>query len=140
MIKPLINDRLLLGHPVIDSELADIGRHWFRAVSCEALELPLHLARLRRVMARHFDHEAELIAQTGRGLCAHHRADHKSLLDVCGEAAALCDLNMRKSRSIIRTTLAKMIRQHIIYSDQCAVLIMHTCGSDRRADFPPVPA
>jgi hemerythrin len=91
-------------------------------------------------MARHFDHEAELIAQTGRGLCAHHRADHKSLLDVCGEAAALCDLNMRKSRSIIRTTLAKMIRQHIIYSDQCAVLIMHTCGSDRRADFPPVPA
>jgi hemerythrin len=140
MIKPLINRRLLLGHPVIDLELAEIGRHWLRAVSCEALEFPLNLARLRKVMARHFEHEAELIAQTKRGLCTHHQADHKSLLDVCGEASALYDLNLRKSRSLIRHTLAKMMRQHIIYSDQCAVLIMHTYGGDELANLPPATA
>jgi hemerythrin len=126
MTNPLVDHRHLLGHPFIDTEHAAIGELWLRAVSCDRREFPLHLARLKKAMERHFEHEADLLAEVGRGLCASHRAEHRSLLDLCSDASALHGRDWRRSQSLLRNKFVRMVREHIISMDQCAVLTMRT--------------
>lgn len=85
-------------------------------------------------MTRHFEHEAELMAEAGGSLCTRHHAEHRSLLNLCADASALYERDWRKTQSLLRVKLAKMIREHITSMDQCAVLIMHT--SDARVCGP----
>ncbi|MBZ0141184.1 MAG: hypothetical protein K8H87_15670 [Pseudorhodoplanes sp.] len=135
MVRPLVNQNFCLGHPVIDTEHAAIGEYWQEAVSCERLQLPLHLARLKRAMARHFDHEAEILAKTtGMSLCTRHRAEHSALLELCSEAALLYERDWRKAQSLLRNRFATMVREHIISMDLCAVLLIQTAGTGAPCD------
>jgi len=126
MTSSLIDHRHSLGHPFIDTEHAEIGELWLRTVNCSRLEFPLHLARLKKAMERHFQHEADLLAKVGRGLCIGHRAEHRSLLELCSDAAMHYERDWRKSRSLLRKTFVKMMREHIVSMDLCAVLIIRT--------------
>ncbi len=127
-VRPLINTQHSLGHDVIDNEHALIGDYWLKTVNCGRLEMPLHLARLKKAMARHFEHEAELMSATGRGLCLRHRAEHGSLLDMCARAAALYEQDWRKTRALLRNEFARKLREHIVSMDLCTVLILNTAG------------
>lgn len=122
----LIGKQHLLGHEVIDSEHAALAQLWQRSVQSEPRELPLHILRLRKAMERHFDHEAALMTELGGTLCRHHRDEHRMMLDLCSETYALLDRDLRKARSILRTTFPKMVRDHIKFMDQCTVLFIHT--------------
>jgi hemerythrin len=77
-------------------------------------------------MTHHFEHEVELLAEAGRGICARHRAEHISLLEICSDALVLYDHDWRKTQSLLRNTFAKKVREHITSMDQCAVLMIHT--------------
>lgn len=129
MIKSLIDQRHCLGHPAIDSDHAIIGELWLHAVDASQLEMPLHLARLRKSLKRHFEHEAALLAEVGQSLCRGHQAEHDALLQLCSEASDICGQDWRKSRSLLRNRLAHMLRGHIMSMDLCAVLTLHTAPS-----------
>jgi hemerythrin len=129
----LINRRHVLGHDIIDAEHAAVAELWLKAVTCERIAFPLHLARLRKAMARHFDHEAALMAERGAALCRHHRNEHSMLLKLCGDALALYECDWRKARSLLRSTLPRLVREHVVSMDQCAVLFLNTCRQTQHA-------
>lgn len=134
MIRPLIDRRHYLGHPAIDADHAAIGDLWLHAVQAGRLELPLHLARLKKALQKHFEHEAALLAKAGRSLCPGHQEEHNSLLKLCSEASNLCQYDWRKSRSLLRNKLARVMREHIISMDLCAVLTLRTAPSSIPCD------
>jgi hemerythrin len=134
MIKPLIDQRHCLGHPAIDADHAVIGDLWLRAVHARHLELPLHLARLKKAMKRHFEHEAALLADAGRSLCRSHQQEHDVLLHLCSEALDLCQRDWRKTRLLLRNRFARLLREHIVSMDLCAVLTLHTAPSSVPCD------
>lgn len=134
MIKPLINQNHSLGHPAIDADHAVIGTLWLRAVSSGHLEFPLRVARLRKAMTGHFEHEAALLANAGRRLCPGHQEEHDLLLRMCTDALDLYRHDWRKTRSLLRNDFARKMREHIVSMDQCAVLILHTAPSSIPCD------
>lgn len=113
---------LALGHAVIDAEHASLTHLWHEAVQSTQIELPLRLARLKKRMTLHFAHELELIEKSGAVMCECHRSEHQTLLSVCDQVAALAAGNLPRARSLLRTKFAKLVRQHIIFTDQMAVL------------------
>lgn len=99
---------------------------WQKAVGCKRHEFPLHLARLKKAMTRHFEHEAALLAEVGQNLCVSHQAEHDALLQQCAEASRLYAADWRKAQSHLRNTFAKMVREHVASMDLCAVLTIRT--------------
>jgi hemerythrin len=115
-----------LGHAAIDLDHRAVAECWGRTVDCRPIELPFFLARLRKVMSRHFDHEALLMSRAGGRLCEFHRREHGMLLALCDEARALTERDPRRARALLRNKLARLFREHIISMDQCAVLFIHS--------------
>ena len=130
---PLIKPRYMLGHEIIDFDHIAIAKGWFRAVHCEVIQFPFFVARLKKLMRGHFDHEAELMGLAGGSLCCCHRREHQALLEFCDEAAALNERNPRKAATLLRSQFPKLFRNHIIESDSLAVLFIHSNGGARCA-------
>jgi hemerythrin len=123
---PLIDRRHMLGHDVIDSEHAAISNCWFYAVNCPPIEFPLRLARLKKLMAMHFEHESALLAQSGYALCRYHHNEHRMLLELCDQVMTSHERDWKKAQSLLQKKFAKLVREHVITMDQCAVLLIHS--------------
>lgn len=132
----LIGDRHRLGHSTIDSDHFAIGGEWLRAMRAEPAALPLHIARLRKLMRRHFESEAALVEEAGVRFCECHRQEHNAMLDVCDDAYFLARRNWKASQMRLRE-LPKLVRNHIICMDQIAVLIIDAAQRERAARPPP---
>jgi hemerythrin-like metal-binding protein len=126
MTRSLIPQRHRLGHKDIDADHAAMNELWQKAVGCAPPEFPLHLARLKRAMKRHFEHEAALLAEVGQCLCVSHQAEHEALLQQCAEASRLYAKSCRKAQSHLRRIFARMVREHVASMDLCAVLTIRT--------------
>jgi len=131
--RPLIGRQHTLGHAVIDTDHREIADWWHRAVNCEPIQFSFFVARLKKLMRDHFDHEAALMEWAGGRLCECHRREHQMLLDLCDRAAVLSRSNWRKARALLRTELPRLVREHIISMDQLAVLFINTNGVAARA-------
>lgn len=131
---PLIGPKHALGHAQIDADHSAIADAWLRAVSCEPIQFPFLIARLRKLMQTHFDNEARLMQSAGGTLCACHRNEHRAMLGLCDQAAALSPDKWRRAQSLLRRRLPRMMRSHIACMDQIAVLFINagsgaqTCG------------
>jgi hemerythrin-like metal-binding protein len=128
----LIGKQCRLGNDVIDSDHMAIADCWLRAVNCDQLRFEFFIARLKKLMREHFDHEVILMDRAGVRLCECHRREHQMLLDLCDRAAALSRHNWRKAQTLLRRKLAKLFREHIICMDQLTVLFINTHGEIAR--------
>ena len=126
--RPLIRSGDALGHQEIDADHLAISDAWLAAMRCAAVALPFHVARLARVMQRHFDHEASLVEATGVPFCWCHHNEHEAMLAVCREALSTCERDPRAARQLLRTRLSGQIRQHVATMDQVAVLIINSAA------------
>src|SRR5271157_105001 len=97
-IRPLIGVRNMLGHEIIDSDNVAISNCWLRAAYCDSIELPFQIARLRKLLQTHFNHEAALIEAIAEKLCVAHRQEHQSLLDLCDESYLLSGQIWKRAR------------------------------------------
>src|SRR5262249_13344823 len=70
--------------------------------------------------------EAELIEAAGTPFCACHHEEHESMLRLCDQAYLLSDSNGRGARALLRATLPRLMRRHIVGMDQIAVFIIHS--------------
>ena len=122
--QPLIDRRHRLGHDAIDSDHAALSACWVDAVNCRPIEFPLRLARLKKLMARHFEHESALLVQKGQALCRYHHVEHRMLLELCDQIAACHGRDRQQAQSLLRNQFAERVREHIVTMDQCAVLLM----------------
>jgi hemerythrin len=77
-------------------------------------------------MINHFEHEAALMERAGGKLCRCHRDEHQSLLDLCDQIRELGDQSWRKTQSLLRIEFPRLVRKHILYTDQLAVLFLNT--------------
>ncbi len=127
--RPLIRQRDMLGHTTIDDDHRAIAGAWQHVIHCEPLQFPFLIARLKKLMRMHFDHEAALMHSAGGMLCECHRMEHRAFLALCDEAAALSETNWRRTQSLLRNKLPKMIRSHIACMDQIAVLFINANGA-----------
>jgi hemerythrin len=127
-ILPRIGKLPALGHDAIDLDHSAIADQWFRTASCEEVQFPFFIARLKKLMVDHFDREAALMERAGGDLCKCHRREHQSLLDFCDEARELSGRSWRKTQSLLRNRFPRLVRDHIIYTDQLAVLFINTKG------------
>jgi hemerythrin len=125
-VRPLIGARHALGHDVIDCDHQAIADWWFRLVHCDEMQFPFFMARLKRLMSTHFDHEAALMQLAGGVLCGCHRQEHGLLLELCDQAVGESRRNWRKAQGLLRNRFPKMMRDHITSMDQLTVLFIHT--------------
>lgn len=133
----LITDRHALGHPEIDFDHFAIADCWLRTMRAEPVALPLHIARLRKLMLRHFEHEANLVEATGTRFCLCHRREHDAMLSLCEDAYEMSYRNGRAALMRLRR-LPRLVRDHIICMDQIAVLIINTARQNHfGVHFPP---
>ena len=127
-VRPLIGRQHLLGHGVIDSDHQAIADWWLQTVSCEPSQFAFFLARLKKLMRTHFDHEVELMEEAGGRMCNCHGHEHQMLLSLCDQANGLSRFNWKKARSLLRTKPPKLVREHNISRDQLTVLFINTNG------------
>jgi len=127
-IRPLIGRRHALGHDVIDTDHFAIANWWLRTVECEPIQFAFFVARLKKLMRSHFDHEALLMQEAGGRMCDCHSDEHQTLLALCDQASALGRSHWKKAQSLLRTELPKLVREHIISMDQFTVLFINTHG------------
>lgn len=125
-IVPRIGKLPALGHDAIDLDHAAITNHWFRTATCEEIQFPFFIARLKKLMIDHFEHEAALMESAGGNLCNCHRQEHQSLLDFCDEVRELSGRSWRKTQSLLRNRFPRLVRHHVMYTDQLAVLFINT--------------
>jgi hemerythrin len=131
-VRPLLGKQHALGHEAIDRENRAIADWWLRAVNCEEIQFPFFLARLKKLLRTHFDHEAALMRQAGVPLCECHAREHRLLLELCDTGTALSRRNWRRANSLLRNKFPKLLREHIIGMDALAVLFINTnCGTMR---------
>ena len=130
-IRPLIGRQHTLGHQLIDTDHMTIATWWRRVVDCEPIQSTFFIARLKKLMREHFEHEALLMAQSGGSLCECHRKEHQEWIELCDHALALSSENWRKSRSLLRTDLPRLVREHVISMDQLTVMFINTNGASR---------
>jgi hypothetical protein len=124
VVRPLISERHLLGHDWIDRDLRAIADGWFSAVTCEPIQFPFFIARMKKLMKSHFDREASLMRLSGGLLCECHHHEHRILIDVCNQARLYSVGNWRRTQSLLRNRFPKLIREHIAGMDQIAVLFI----------------
>ncbi len=122
--RKLRTDRL--GHDAIDRDHAEISDCWFQTVNCQPIQFPFLIRRMKKVMRRHFAHEAAIMASYGNMLCLCHQREHDGLLEICDSAAALDRSDWRKAQSLLRHEFPKRVREHIICMDQILVLFINT--------------
>jgi hemerythrin len=115
-----------LGHAAIDSDHSAIAEQWFRTAKCEPFQFQFFIVRLKWLMTNHFEHEATLMERAGGRLCRCHRDEHQSLLDLCDQIRELSDRSWRKTQSLLRIKFPSMVRKHVLYTDQLAVLFLNT--------------
>jgi hemerythrin len=126
---PLLGKHHELGHDAIDIDHRAMAECWQRAVSCERIEFEFLVARLKRLMRNHFDREAALADEAGGRLCECHQREHRMLLELCDQASILGRRNWRSARSLLRYKLPKLVREHIVSTDQLLVLLINTAGA-----------
>src|SRR5215472_1125104 len=117
-----------LGHEIIDSDHIEISNWWFRVVNCAPLQFPFFIVRLKKLMDRHFAHEAEIMRHLGGTLCACHQNEHEALLRFCDNAAKVSQYDWAQARGALRRDFPRYIREHIICRDQLVVLSVNTNG------------
>ena len=61
-------------------------------------------------------------------MCNCHGHEHQMLLSLCDQASGLSRFNWKKARSLLRTKLPKLVREHNISMDQLTVLFINTNG------------
>lgn len=127
-IRPLIGRLHTLGHDVIDTDHQAIADWWLQTITCEPIQFAFFMARLKKLMQMHFDHEAMLMEEAGGRMCECHSQEHRMLLALCDQASALSLSRWRKAQSLLRTELPKLVREHIISMDQLTVLFINTHG------------
>jgi hemerythrin len=127
--RQLIGRQHTLGHQLIDTDHMAIAHWWQRVVQCDPVESTFFIARLKKLMRDHFDHEALLMAQSGGRLCECHQKEHQQWIDVCDQAQALSGISWRKARSLLRTDLPRLVREHVISMDQLTVMFINTNGT-----------
>jgi hemerythrin len=127
--RPLIGRQHLLGHDVIDTDHLAIADWWLQTVRCEPVQFPFFLARLKKLMRTHFDHEVTLMEEAGGQMCACHRYEHQMFLALCDQASALSRTHWKKTQSLLRTKFPKLFREHIVLTDQLTVLFINTNGN-----------
>src|SRR5262249_59196459 len=98
VVRPLIARQHALGHAAIDLDHKAIADWWIRAVGCEQVQFQFFLARLKKLLRSHFDHEAALMRQAGGMLCPYHRQEHQTLLDLCDQVAREAERNWRSAQ------------------------------------------
>lgn len=140
MTRPLSQQTLIggshaLGHPQIDSEHFAIADCWSQAIRSTPVGLPLTIARLRKVMGRHFEHEAVLIETAGVPFCGCHRTEHDAMLGLCDDAYALAQRDRRAAQALLRK-LPRLMKDHIICTDQIAVLMIQAAERAHVARLP----
>jgi hemerythrin len=139
IVRPF-NRKLLperLGHEVIDSDHMEISNCWYRAVNCGPLQFPFLIARMKKLMQKHFAREAEIMRYFDRSLPVCHQTEHDLLLRFCDNAAKLSQNSWAKAQGLLRRDFPRHVREHIICMDQLVVLCVNThgelglCGKDR---------
>ena len=85
----------------------------------------LFIARLKKLMRMHFEREARLMLEAGGEMCACHRHDHQTLLELCDQSSALGRSNWTKAQSLLRTTLPRLVREHIVSMDLFTVMFIN---------------
>jgi hemerythrin len=126
IVRPLIGKQYTLGHDTIDNDIRVIASGWLCAVNCEQIQFPFLIARLKKLMRVHFDHEATLMHSAGGTLCGCHRREHQTLLDMCDQAASLSSNSWQRTQSLLANKFPKLIRDHIACMDQIAVIFINT--------------
>lgn len=124
----MIGRQYALGHNVIDSDHFAIADWWLRTVTCEPIQFAFFVARLKKLMRTHFDHEAWLMQEAGGQMCECHNQEHRMLLTLCDQASVLGRFHCKKAQSFLRTELPKLVREHIISMDQFTVLFINSQG------------
>jgi hemerythrin len=117
-----------LGHAIIDSDHMEISNSWFRAVNCVPLQFPFLIARMKKLMERHFACEAEIMKGFGRTLCSCHQKEHDTLLRFCDSVAKVSQYNWALAQFTLRRDFPKQVHEHIICRDQLLVLCVNTNG------------
>lgn len=129
IIRPMIGQRHTLNHEVIDTDHMAIANWWLRAVQCEPMQSTFFIARLKKLMREHFSHEALLMERSGGRLCECHQREHREWIALCDQAQALSQYNWKKARSLLRTDLPRLVREHVISMDQLTVIFINTGGA-----------
>jgi hemerythrin-like metal-binding protein len=125
-----------VGHDAIDSDHQAMASCWNRTINCDRIQFEFLIARLKKLMRNHFDHEAALMEQAGGSLCECHRREHEVLLALCDQAAVMSRKNCRAAQSLLRNKLPPLVREHIICMDQLAALFINSNGGTARANIP----
>lgn len=125
-IRPLIGRQHVLGHDVIDADHFALADWWQRTARCEPIQFAFFMARLKKLMRTHFDHEALLVRQAGGRMCECHNQEHLMLLTLCDQVSVLGCSHRKKAQSLLRTELPKLVREHIISMDQFTVLFINS--------------
>ena len=128
-LKTLIGKGDVLGHPIIDADHFAIAACWQSATVATPIALPLHIARLRRLIRSHFDREAALVEASGATFCHCHRREHAAILALCNEAYALAEKNWKGARALLRAPLRRLVRDHVASMDQLAVLMINSAAA-----------
>jgi len=116
----------VLGHDGIDADHSAIADWWLRTANCEPIQFEFLVARLKKLMERHFDNEAMLMEEAGSRMCECHDQEHQMLLELCDRVSALSRFRWQKARSLLRTELPRRVREHIISMDQLTVLFINS--------------
>lgn len=131
-LKQLIGNQHALGDSAIDASYGSVAEGWFQAVACDRLELPLRIARLKKLLVALHDNERALVARTGGQLCSCHEQAHGALLSACREASAFEPHDWRKAQSLLRHQFRKLFREHMICMDSIMVLAARIADQDGR--------
>lgn len=124
----------LLGHDDIDADHLEISDCWFQAVNCTPIQFPFLIARMKKLMVKHFAREDAIMARVGAALCSCHRQEHDMLIGLCDRAARLSKYDWRATQRLLRDEFPKLVREHIICMDQLLVLHLNTCGGNAPTD------
>jgi hemerythrin len=117
-----------LGHEAIDSDHMEISDCWYRAVNCGPLQFPFLIARMKKLMQKHFAREAEIMRRFDRSLPVCHQTEHDFLLRFCDNAAKLSEYSWAKAQQLLRHDFPRQVRKHITCMDQLVVLCVNTHG------------
>jgi hypothetical protein len=124
IVRPLLSERHLLGHDWIDRDLRAIAAGWLSVVTCEPIQFPFFIARMKKLMTSHFEREASLMRSSGGSLCECHHHEHRMLIDACNQAYTYSVSNWRRTQALLRNRFPKLIRNHVAGMDQIAVLFI----------------
>ena len=130
IVRPF-NRKLLperLGHELIDSDHMEISNCWYQVVNCGPLQFPFLIARLKKLMQKHFASEADIMRRLYQSLPVCHQTEHDLLLQFCDNAAKLSQHSWARAQRLLRRDFPRLIREHIICMDQLVVLCVNTHG------------